>query len=117
VVKAVERHGERAIVSVEKVATRSGGTWRQTKCTSASRQLTLRSSPTLKALHQRIGLAHTISWVEEDSLQTMFFNQASDACALVGDHWRKQLIGKLSDAVAQAMRFEERARHGGPCRY
>ena len=31
VVKAVERYGDRAIVSVEKVATRSGGTWRQTK--------------------------------------------------------------------------------------
>ena len=31
VVKALERYGDRAIVSVEKVATRSGGTWRQTK--------------------------------------------------------------------------------------
>jgi phosphate uptake regulator len=31
VVKALERYGDRAIVSVEKVSTRSGGTWRQTK--------------------------------------------------------------------------------------
>jgi phosphate uptake regulator len=31
VVKALERYGDRAIVSVEKVATRSGGNWRQTK--------------------------------------------------------------------------------------
>jgi phosphate uptake regulator len=31
VVKALERYGDRAIVSVEEVATRSGGTWRQTK--------------------------------------------------------------------------------------
>jgi hypothetical protein len=31
VVKALERYGDRAIVSVEKVAIRSGGSWRQTK--------------------------------------------------------------------------------------
>jgi ribosomal protein L21E len=31
VVKALERYGDRAMVSVEKVATRSGGSWRQTK--------------------------------------------------------------------------------------
>src|SRR5690242_7549591 len=31
VVKALERHGDRAVVSVEKVSTKSGGTWRQTK--------------------------------------------------------------------------------------
>jgi hypothetical protein len=31
VVKAVERYGDRAMVSVEKVSVRSGGTWRQTK--------------------------------------------------------------------------------------
>ena len=31
VVKALERYGDRAIVSVEKVATRNGGSWRQTK--------------------------------------------------------------------------------------
>jgi hypothetical protein len=31
VVKALERYGDRAIVSVEKVAVRSGGNWRQTK--------------------------------------------------------------------------------------
>jgi ribosomal protein L21E len=31
VVKALERYGDRAIVSVEKVSVRSGGTWRQTK--------------------------------------------------------------------------------------
>jgi len=31
VVKALERYGDWAIVSVEKVATRSSGTWRQTK--------------------------------------------------------------------------------------
>jgi hypothetical protein len=31
VVKAVERYGDRAIVAVEKVAIRSGGSWRQTK--------------------------------------------------------------------------------------
>jgi hypothetical protein len=68
----------------------------------------------MKAHHERIGLAHTISWVEEDGLQTVFFNQASDACALVGDHGWEQLIGELSDAVAQAMRFEQRERHGGP---
>jgi ribosomal protein L21E len=31
VVKALERYGDRAIVSVEKVSVRRGGTWRQTK--------------------------------------------------------------------------------------
>ena len=31
VVKALERYGDRVIVSVEKVSTRSGGEWRQTK--------------------------------------------------------------------------------------
>jgi len=31
VVKAMERYGDRVIVSVEKVSTRSGGEWRQTK--------------------------------------------------------------------------------------
>lgn len=31
VVKAFERYGDRAMVSVEKVAVRRGGTWRQTK--------------------------------------------------------------------------------------
>jgi ribosomal protein L21E len=31
VVKAVERYGDRVMVSVEKVSTRSGGEWRQTK--------------------------------------------------------------------------------------
>jgi hypothetical protein len=31
VVRALERYGDRAIVSVEKVSTRSGGTWHQTK--------------------------------------------------------------------------------------
>ena len=31
VVKALERYGDRATVSVEKVSVRSGGTWRQTK--------------------------------------------------------------------------------------
>ena len=31
VVKALERYGDRAIVSVEKVAIKSGGSWRQTK--------------------------------------------------------------------------------------
>jgi ribosomal protein L21E len=31
VVKALERYGDRAVVSVEKVSTKSGGTWRQTK--------------------------------------------------------------------------------------
>jgi hypothetical protein len=30
-VKALERYGDRVIVSVEKVSTKSGGTWRQTK--------------------------------------------------------------------------------------
>jgi hypothetical protein len=30
VVKALERYGNRAIVSVEKVASRRGGNWRQT---------------------------------------------------------------------------------------
>jgi hypothetical protein len=33
----------------------------------------------MKALHERSGVAHIISWVEEDSLQTVFFNPASDA--------------------------------------
>jgi ribosomal protein L21E len=33
VVKAVERYGDRVMVSVEKVSTRSGGEWRQTKLT------------------------------------------------------------------------------------
>jgi hypothetical protein len=31
VVKALERYGDQAMVSVEKVSTKSGGTWRQTK--------------------------------------------------------------------------------------
>ena len=31
VVKALERYGDRAVVSVEKVSVRSGGNWRQTK--------------------------------------------------------------------------------------
>jgi hypothetical protein len=31
VVKALERYGDRAIVSVEKVSVRRSGTWRQTK--------------------------------------------------------------------------------------
>jgi hypothetical protein len=66
------------------------------------------------ALYERIGLAHT-PWVEEDSGQTMCFNQASDARALVGDHRWKQLKSKLTDAVAQATRSVERERHGGPC--
>jgi ribosomal protein L21E len=33
VVKAVERYGDRVMVAVEKVSTRSGGEWRQTKLT------------------------------------------------------------------------------------
>jgi ribosomal protein L21E len=33
VVKALERYGDRVMVSVEKVSTRSGGEWRQTKLT------------------------------------------------------------------------------------
>jgi ribosomal protein L21E len=33
VVKAVERYGDRVMVAVEKVSTRSGGDWRQTKLT------------------------------------------------------------------------------------
>jgi len=31
VVKAMERYGDRVMVSVEKVSSRSGGEWRQTK--------------------------------------------------------------------------------------
>jgi ribosomal protein L21E len=31
VVKAMERHGQRVIVAVEKVQVKSGGAWRQTK--------------------------------------------------------------------------------------
>jgi hypothetical protein len=53
---------------------------------------------------ERFGVAQVIAEIDY-CVHPMLLDQSTDAFTLIGNHWWKQLTGKLSAVVAQAMRF------------